>query len=912
MNTKTFEKENRFQKSLDKGGNMKNLLRLICLAFVVVSLAGTSAVLANEQFDQDFLNTFEFRALGPARQGVRILALAAHESDPYTFYVGVCSGGLWKTVNNGTTFDPIFDNAGRLTFGVLAIAPSDPNILWVGTGDAASGRITIIGDGVYKSTDAGASWAHMGLKETRHIGRIAIHPKDPDIVYVAAMGFHFSPNEERGLYKTTDGGKTWEKVLYIKDNVGVVEVAIDPQNPDTVYANTYDKWRIPWHFEEAGPETGIYKSMDAGKSWKRLSGGLPEGKLGRSGLAIYPKNPNIIYATIDNFNTRPPTEAEIERAKQRKQEPREQRIGGEVYRSEDGGETWAKMSPDGVSIGGGKWYGQIFVDPNDDQVIYVPNTPLLRSTDAGKTWGKGRSLTNHAPGVHVDHHVVWINPNNSNHIILGNDGGLAISYDFCNTWDVFENIPGAEFYSIGVDMDEPYNIYGGTQDTGSVRIPSNGMSGQITVDDFRSVGGGDGMYNQPDLENSRWLYNDYQYGNIQRFDQKLGVGTRIRPTREEGEPDLRFNWNSPIRISPHNNEIIYLGSQFLHRSLNRGDSWQEISPDLTTNDPAKLKGNIEFCTITSMSESPVQAGIIWVGTDDGKVQLTKDFGAVWMDRTPNLKTAGAPEDFYVSRVFASHFEEGTAYIVKTGFQRDNFDPLVFKTEDFGDSWTSISGNLPQEIIYVIFEDRKNPELLFVGTDIGVFVTIDGGKEWVRFKNNIPNNAIHDLLIHPRENDLVVGTYGRGFYVTDISPLQELNRNVLDSDVHLFEVEPRIQWIYGSWGSHAGQRQFTAPNEPQGVVVYYYLKDDVNEDVTIYITDPFGEEINSLKGSKEAGLHRVIWNMRGRSSQQDEGQARMRRLSLVEPGEYVIRLEIGDKSWRQRALIRRMPGVETLD
>ena len=339
--------------------------RLKSLTLVVLLLAGASTVLGDTQFDQNLLETFEFRALGPARQGVRILTIVAHESDPFTFYVAVCSGGLWKTVNNGTTFEPVFDDAGRLTFGALAMAPSDPDILWVGTGDAASGRITIIGDGVYKSTDAGKTWMHMGLNETRHIGRIAIHPTDPETVYVAAMGLHFSPNEERGLYKTTDGGENWEKVLYINDNVGVVEVVIDPQNPDTVYANTYDKWRIPWHFEESGPETGIYKSTDAGKNWKRLGGGLPGGKLGRSGLAIYPKNPQIVYATVDNFNPRPPTEAEIERAKQQNQEPEGQRIGGEIYRSENGGENWTKMSPDGVSVGGGKWYGQIFIDPND-------------------------------------------------------------------------------------------------------------------------------------------------------------------------------------------------------------------------------------------------------------------------------------------------------------------------------------------------------------------------------------------------------------------------------------------------------------------------------------------------------------------------------------------------------------------
>ncbi len=864
-------------------------------------------ILGQDSFNKDLLKSFEYRALGPARQGARILTIVAHESDPFTFYLAVASGGVWKTVNNGTTFTPVFDDAGRLAFGALAIAPSDPNVLWVGTGDAASGRITIIGDGVYKSTDAGKTWTHMGLKETCHIGRIAIHPKNPDIVYVAALGLHFSFNEERGLYKTTDGGKTWEKSLYINEKVGVVEVAIDPVNPDTVYANTYDKWRVPWHFEEAGPETGIYKSTDSGLTWKRLGGGLPVGKLGRSGLAIYPKNPNILYATIDNFNARPPTEAEIKQAEQRNQEPQERRIGGEVYSTEDRGKSWTKMSPDNMSIGGGKWYGQIIIDPNDDKVIYVPSTPLLRSTDGGKTWGEGRTPTNNAQGVHVDHHTVWINPKNSKHVILGNDGGLAITYDFGITWDVFENIPAAQFYAIGVDMDEPYNIYGGTQDTGSVKIPSNGRSGQVTVDDWASVGGGDGMFNQPDPNDSRWLYNDSQFGAIQRLDQKTGVSVRIQPRRGRDEPPLRFNWNTPIHISPHNSRIIYIGSQVLHRSINRGDSWQDISPDLTTNDPEKLKGNIEHCNITSISESPVSAGVIWVGTDDGNVQVTLDGGAHWTNCAEKLKQAGAPSDYYVSRVFASNFNDGSAYAVKTGFQRDNFEPHVFKTDDFGATWFSISSNLPQEIIYVIYEDRKNPELLFVGTDIGVFVTLNGGKEWHSFKNNMPVNPVHDLLIHSRENDLVVGSYGRGFYVTDISPLQEFSEEVLDKDVHLFKVEPKIRWTSRFGGRHSGQRQFRAPNEPTGIVVYYYLRKDKSDKVEVKIIDPSGKEINSINGNTKAGLHKVIWDMRAATSGNQGGQTRFRRSPMVAPGEYLVILQIGETKLIQRAQIRKMPG-----
>jgi len=869
---------------------------VVCALILVSDTSGKVKELVNE----DLLKVFEYRSLGPAKQGGRILDVVVPESQPYTFYVSTASGGLWKTENNGTTFKSIFVNPGKMPIGDVAVASSDPNIIWVGTGTAASGRISLLGDGVYKSIDGGKTWKHMGLKETQHIGRIAIHPTNPDIVYVAALGFHFSFNEERGLYKTTDGGKTWEKSLYISEKVGVVEVAMEPQNPEVLYAASYDKWRKPWHFEEAGPESGIYKTTDGGKTWTELGGGLPTGSLGRIGIDIYLRNPNIVYATIDNYNTRPSPKKKTE------QERPGRRIGGEVYRSENAGKTWKKMNSIKDRVGGGKWYGQIRVDPNNDKVIYVQSTVLFRSTDGGKTWA-----WNVAGGIHVDHHAIWIDPRNSNHIILGNDGGLAITYDWGKTWDVFENIPVAQFYAIGVDMEEPYNIYGGTQDTGSMRIPSNGPTGQITGNDWRYVGGGDGMYNQPDPNDSRWLYNESQFGSIQRLDQKLGIRKSIRPSRKEGEAALRFNWNAPIQISPHNSQVIYFGSQVLHRSMNRGDDWQEISPDLTTNDPEKMKGNIEYCVISTLSESPVTPGIIWVGTVDGKVQLTRNGGATWTDMTPNLGNAGADEDYYVSRVFASNFEEGSAYVVKTGFQRDDFEPLVFKTTDYGETWTSIAGNLPQEVIYVIFEDKKNPDLLFVGTDIGVFVTIDGGKKWVSMKNNMPTNPIHDLLIHPRENELVVGSYGFGIYVTDISPLQELDEKVLSEDVHLFEVEPKVQWRYRSAGGPWGHRHFNAPNEKSGLVVYYYLKNDVKENVRIIITDPYGKELSSLTGSKKAGISSVVWNMQRRltKEERERGGFRMRSRALVSPGEYVVTLQIGEKKLTRKALIRPMPDIE---
>ncbi len=891
----------------------KKTLLGFCLALCVLFLFSNLFGKDQEIFNEDLLEFFKYRALGPAVQGARILDIEAPEGKPFTFYVAYATSGLWKTENNGTTFQPLFDNGGTPAIGDFAIAPSDPNILWIGTGTAASGRLTIKGDGAYKSTDEGKTWKYMGLWKTRHIGQIAIHPQDPDIVYVAALGYHFSFNKERGLYKTTDGGATWEKVLFISEKVGVVDVIIDPEHPDTIYTASYDKWRKPWHFEESGPETGIYKSVDAGKTWQRLKNGLPTGKLGRIGLAVYPKNPSILYAHIENGNKRPLTEEEIKRAKERGIEPQEQRIGGEVYRTDDGGRTWKKMNADKDNLGGGKWYGEIRIDPNDDKVVYAMSTRLQRSTDGGKTWGKSGPV-NIANRVHVDHHVVWIDPENSDHIILGNDGGLAQSYDWGKTWDVYENIPAAEFYAIGVDMEEPYNIYGGTQDTGSVKVPSSSVYGTIIRNDWAAVGGGDGMYNQVDPEDSRWLYNDSQMGAIQRLDQKKGVGEFIRPSRENDATPYRFNWTAPIHISPHNSRIIYLGAEVLLRSLNRGDNWQEISPDLTTNDPKKLEGNIEFCTITTVAESPLTAGVIWVGTDDGKVQLTKNGGGTWVDLTANLAAAGAPEEYYVSRVAASNHDPGTAYVVKTGFQRDDFRPFIEKTTDFGKTWVSIAGNMPEGVVHVLVEDKKNRNLLFVGKEFGVWVTIEGGNHWVCMRNNIPTQDVFDLLVHPRENDLVVGTYGRGLYVTDITPLQELDKEILAEDVYLFKIEPKVRWNYKRRSNPYGQRHFTVPNETNGIVVNYYLKERAEDRVRVLIKDLTGEELAVLKGGTKAGLNRVVWNMRRQLTKEEMSQTgdsprpRRRQGELVPPGEYIVILQAGDKTLQRTAKVREMPNT----
>ncbi len=885
---------------------------------IVAGLAMSGAIQAQDAGPAGILKSFSFRALGPARQCGRILHVAVNERRPSTFYLAPSTGGIWKTTNNGTTFISILPDQSMVSVGHMALAPSNPDIIWVGTGDAASGRIPLRGFGVWKSTDAGKTWTHVGLTETRHIGRIAIHPKDPNTVYVAAVGYHFSFNPERGLYKTTDGGKTWNRVLAISDKVGVVDVVINPKNPDIVYAATYDKQRIPWNFDEGGPETGIYRSKDGGKTWKRLSGGLPTGKLARLGLAIYPKNPNILYTVIDNQNKRPLSPDEAKRAQAMRQDAKERPIGGEVYRSQDGGDTWIKMNAAADSIGGGKWYGWIYIDPNNDKTIYVPNVNFYRSLDGGKTWG-AKGPENIAPSFHVDYHAFWIDPTDSNHLILGSDGGLAVSWDFGKTWDVFDHLPLAQYYAVGVDMEEPYNIYGGLQDNGSVKIPSNGLSGKITRDDWKSIGGGDGMVNLVDPEDSRWLYNESQNGSIMRTDQKTGMSRSIRPpARPKEKSAYRFNWTAPIAISPHNSRILYFGAQVVLRSLNRGDTWQEISPDLTTNDPEKLKGNIEFCTLTSIAESPLTAGILWAGADDGKVQLTRTGGATWTDVTAALDAAGGPADCFVTRIFPSNFKDSSAYVTKAGWHRDVYKPYVFKTENFGETWTDVSGNLPEGTVYAVVEDRKNPNLLFVGTEMGVFATLDGGKAWFPVGSNLPPYAlVNDMLIHSRENDLIAATHGRGIFVTDITPLQEMKDNFWQEDIYLFDIEPKIQWIWrrSSIGQTQGDRVYDVSNEPNGLTINYFLKKEVAGPVKVRIADPFGEELAVLDGKAVAGLNSVFWDMRrgqpasqGQAPQTPRGMGRF-AVRMVPPGDYVVTLLVGEKSLVERAKIRPMPGIE---
>ena len=852
---------------------------IVYVCVVILFLSGVAV--CQEQFTEDLLKNFRFRNLGPYRAGSWITDIAVpdipEKDHLYTFYVGARNGGVWKTTNNGTTFEPVFDGQEALSIGDIAIAQSNPDVVWVGTGESYNARSSYWGDGIYKSTDAGKTWTNMGLKDTHHIPRIVIHPKNPDIVFVAAMGHLFTANEERGVFKTEDGGKTWKKVLYINENVGVIDLVINLKNPDILYAATYEKYRYPWHYEEGGTGSGIYKTTDSGKTWALLKGGLPEGKLGKIGLDIYQKNPDILYAVIENANSRPvPAGAAYQIM-----------CGGDVYRTDDGGITWNNMISERNDLGGKAAYSfnQIRIDPNDDKKIYITGSSVSYSEDGGKTWNQRRVLSR----AFGDFRTLWIDPQNSDRIIAGSDGGVSISYDGGRTCDYYDNLPLGEVYALGVDMETPYNIYCGLQDHESWKGPSNGWSGSITIADWITVGVGDGMYNVVDPTDSRWLYNTQEFGTPGRVDQKSGTRTIIAPRRPQGQPPYRFTWVAPLHLSPHNSKIIYAGAQVLLRSLNQGNTWQEISPDLTLNDPVKTRGrgNIQYCTITTISESPVTAGVIWVGTDDGKVWHTGDFGAHWVEHTKQITGLGVPEDYWVSRVFTSYYNAGTAYVSKTGFRNDDFRAFLYKTTDFGSTWTTLKGNLPDESINVVIEDRKNPDLLVIGTDKGLYLSVNGGQKWVRLKNNMPTVPVHDIIIHPRENDLIVGTYGRGIWITDITPLQELTEDILNRDFYFFSVESKTPRTTGALGNYQlyGNRHISVPNEPNAVVINYYVKNVLAEGVRISITDPYGKSIQNLTGRASAGINSASWN-----------------IDRVQPGEYVVAIEAGGNTYTQRARV----------
>jgi len=848
----------------------------ICLNF-----AYSKKVLSQLQIDESVIKNLKWRNIGPANMGGRIDDFAVVENKPYIFYVATASGGVWKTTNNGVTWEPIFDEQPVSSIGAIGVAPSDPNIVWVGTGEANNRQSSSWGNGVYKSTDGGKTWKHMGLADTHHIGRIVIHPKNSDIVYVAAVGHLWGPNKERGLFKTIDGGKTWKKILYINEDTGCIDVAIDPESPDTLYAAMYQRRRTPFGFNGGGPHSGLYKTTDGGETWVKLTDGLPKGDTGRIGIAIYRKNPNIVYAIIENKD-------------------------GGVFRSEDRGLTWKKMSDTNPRP---MYYSQIRIDPNNDLRIWVLGARMYYSEDGGKTF-----RTDWVTRIHGDHHALWINPNNSNHIILGSDGGIHISYDGGKTWDFINTIPLGQFYEVGYDMRKPYYVYGGLQDNGTWAGPSSTKyTTGITNEDWYKVGGGDGFYAQVDPTDHTIVYIESQNGNLLRYNLKTGQRRSIRPIpKKEGE-EYRFNWNSPLLISPHDPKTIYYGGNKLFISHDRGETWEETI-DLTKQiDRDKLKimgvplsdenilskndGVSSYGNITTISESPIRKGLIWVGTDDGNLQVSLDGGKTWENVVKRIK--GVPEYTPVTRVIASRFSEGRAYVTFDGHTRDDFTPYVFVTEDYGKTWKSLRSNLPDGVtINVIREHHRNPNLLFIGTEFGAYFTIDRGKKWVKFKN-LPTVPVDDIAIHPRENDLIFGTHGRSVWILDdITPLEQLTPSVLNSHFHLFDIRSATIFSYISHKGNLGHKFFTAPNPPFGAIISYYLKEKPKEKVKIIIFDSKGKKIRELEAPSNPGINRINWDLRYESPKVERRERRgffgPPRPPFVLPDTYQVKLMVNGK------------------
>jgi len=706
----------------------------------------------------------QWRAVGPQMQGGRIESIAVPAGETSTFYVGVGSGNLWKTVNNGTTWTPIFEKESTFAIGDVAVAESDPNVVWVGTGEVLMARSSYAGTGVFKSLDAGDTWQHMGLTETHHIGQVLIHPGDPDIVYVAAIGHLYSFNEERGLFKTVDGGDSWEKILYINDRVGVVDLVMDPSDPNTLYATAWERTRKAWGHTASGEGSGIYKTTDGGSSWERLTNGFPTGEgVGRIAVAVAPSNPNVVYALVDNHFPNPDSTSG---------ERRQRRIGGEVYRSEDRGATWRKVNEGPIPAGYD--FCIIKVAPDNEDVVYVPGSRFWASEDGGRTYrqieGTLVHLLPHGSRVlHLDQHDLWINPRDGDHMILGNDGGLHVSYDRGESWLHLNNLPIGEFYAVTVDMETPYNIYGGTQDDAALWGPSDHVMEWDLADPWQHVyldrwGGGDSYFTYPDPTDPDVIYYEHQFGELRRKQMSTGSAPRIRPLAAEGEEPLRPNWMTPFFISRYDPHTLYYGANILFKSPDRGDSWTAISPDLTSQPPTQ--GNVPFGTLTSVSESPLQMGLLYTGADDGFIHITKDDGATW------TRIDGGLPKMWVSRVEASLHELGRVYASMTGYREDDFTTYLFASEDFGESWTSISSNLPMESVNVVREDPTDPDILYVGTDLGVYVSLDRGSSWHSLSATLPTTPVHDLVVHPREGEIVIGTHGRSIWVADLAAVRE--------------------------------------------------------------------------------------------------------------------------------------------
>ncbi|MEP6754558.1 MAG: glycosyl hydrolase [Chthonomonadales bacterium] len=879
---------------------MRTYLRLTLLAAVLLQTVPAAA--QEPMFPDVLLQRLPWRNIGPSTMGGRIDEFAVAESKPGTMYVATATGGVLKSENYGTTWKSVFEDQSNTTIGAVSIAPSDINVVWVGSGEANNRQSSSWGDGVYRSTDAGKTWKHVGLEKSFAINRIKVHPTDPKTAYVAALGNLWAPGGERGLYKTTDGGETWSKSLYINEDTGVTDVVLDPTNPNNLIAAAYQRRRTPSGFNGGGPGSGIYKSTDAGATWTKITAGLPSGDIGRIGLGQSRKNPMINYAVLEN-------------------------AAGGVFRTDDGGSTWKKVNPlDPRPM----YYSNIHVDPTNPDKLWLLSVNLYYSSDGGKNF---RTIP--IQKIHSDFHAFWIDPTNPNHVLAGCDGGIWWSNDLGSTWDHYNNIPLGQFYEVAYDMKKPYWVFGGLQDNYSWGGPSASMGTEgVGVEDWVNIGGGDGFYNAVDPMDSNVVYQESQNGGITRINMSTGERKGIRPRPLPGEPAYKFDWNSPIVISPHNHNRIYIGGNRLFISDERGDNWQRTD-DLSAHiDRDKLQimgvvpdtktlslndGQDSYGQIITISESPIKAGVLWVGTDDGNVQLSQDAGATWKNVVANVP--GVPKNTYVVRLVASKYAVGRCYACFDGHRTGDLKPYLFVTDDFGATWKSLSNGIPEgSTLHVVREHHKSSNLLFAGTERGLYVSFNAGEKWKLAGAPLPTVPVDDIQIHRRDNDLILATHGRSFYILDdISAWEKLSMSG-PSENQL--IQPRTTVAYRVIGKKGfiGDKPFYAPNPPAGAIIHYWLAkvpaEGEKAKLTI-LTDNGKTIVSDLRQfGRQPGLNRVIWDLRYGASTPDSapgaggggGGRRFRgaRGPRVLPGNYIVRLTIGKAILEQKFAVEEDP------
>ncbi|MEQ1586880.1 MAG: glycosyl hydrolase [Cyclobacteriaceae bacterium] len=856
--------------------------------------------------DNSILKELPVRNIGPTVQGGRIVDVEVNLKNTKEFYVGYASGGIFKTQNNGITFAPVFDQVDALGIGDFALSQTNHKILYVGTGEKNGSRSSYAGSGMYKTSDGGKTWSHIGLTGTQHISRVLIHPQDDNVVWVASLGALYSSNPDRGVFKSRDGGKTWKKTLFINDSTGVSDLVINSQNPNQLLAATWERTRKAGNFKGNGVGSAIYRSEDGGETWTISSEGFPKGKfVGRIGLDVCWSKPSVVYAVLDNqeevkeekkekpadgklklqdlkemtvenflklddkklddllkdsrFPTRYTALAVKKDIKAGKYKPQaiaeyfgadansdlfNTKIkGAEVYRSDDSGKSWKRthsLDIDGVYYTYGYYFGELRVSPSNAEDVFIYGVPMLKSEDGGKNWVEIDTVGT----MHSDHHALWINPQDADHMLMGNDGGLYQTYDKGDTWLHINNMEVGQFYTVNVDMETPYNVYGGLQDNGVLRGSSKSIPNQTKH--WEPIFGGDGMYVAPDPRNSKLVYTGFQFGNYFKLELDKSKTTRITPSHDIGEAPNRWNWRTPLILSKHNPDIVYIASQRVYRSLNKAESWEAISPDLTKNKP---QGNVPFSSIATLAESPLQFGLLYVGTDDGNLWVSKNGGGNW-----EAIHSGLPANRWVSSVSASPHDKATMFVSLNGYREDEFKTYVYMSADYGKTWNSVKGDLPESVANVIIQDPVNSNLLYCGLDNGTYVSMDFGKSW-QMLNKALNVASYDLIVHPRENELVIGTHGRSVFVTDVKPLQALKDGGASKGILAFAPESI------RYSERWGQKQYTwsKVNEPETSILYYVGKTAASIKAEIY--DEKNNLVRSLSGTGSIGFHSLAWDLR---------------------------------------------------